>query len=224
MFCDQCLRTRLAVALECPHDHRPIRIDDVIPIVFTHKKVNRLRVRCHVAPAFCPATNELGANEAFWRAHDRVCEFRRVPCARGCGEVFPRRDQPLHDHHTCARRPMTCAACGDRTVIASELDAHQLVCARQIEIARAGTELASLQTQTQTLIGDIRGTAAALTSSEGERHRHAAHVSETLLQMDEERKADAGAALVLVEDQRVFLVANDKHNRPAVVCSQTFAL
>jgi phage FluMu protein Com len=202
-----CLRARLAIKLECPHDHRPIRLDDVIPIVFKHRKIFKLRVRCHVAPSLCGASNEIGANESFWRAHDRVCEFRNVPCENHCGEMLARRDLPLHLHHSCPMRLIQCAACGQRDVVASKIDEHQLVCPRQLEINRVGTELEALQTHTQTLIGDIRGTAAALSESEAERHRHAAHVSETLLQMDEERKADASrAANELEEAERRRLV------------------
>jgi hypothetical protein len=139
---------------------------DLKPILLFQRKVQRLRVACHIAPHRCWSIGVMGADESFWRSHDLVCAYAADACA-ACGTAMERGLLAAHAQFECSLRFVTCAACGvgGGTLRACDMDAHRKVCARQAQIEALGTQLLATAAFHHMLDGDTRTVASVVTQS-----------------------------------------------------------
>jgi len=64
---------------------------------------------CALQPVACPNSCGAVVSRYSLAAHDVVCQWKRVECAReGCGEVVARRDMDKHLASSCPLRPVKC--------------------------------------------------------------------------------------------------------------------
>ena len=137
-----CLRLHLdRNGLVCPRDQRALRAQDVFPLDFLNRKIYKLKVKCHIAPALCHALGDIGVEEEFWREHESKCEYVVMQC-RWCAKSLLRRDHKRHEEHQCAVRQVPCSEC-DELIPFNSIDAHLRTCPAY-EVNRLRADLTTL--------------------------------------------------------------------------------
>ncbi|KAI6242508.1 Trf-1 [Aphelenchoides fujianensis] len=118
LFCLACLEG----LTECPTCGKAFKPEALREDKATARRIQQLAVKCSFFDNGCVWTGTLKE----LKAHAISCEFLDTICPRGCGEVFPRRDEQQH-LAVCSRKTVPCAHCG-KEVSERSMKTHLKLC------------------------------------------------------------------------------------------------
>ncbi|KAI6242351.1 Trf-1 [Aphelenchoides fujianensis] len=122
LFCLACLQG----LTECPTCGKTFKPEALREDKATARRIQQLAVKCSFFDNGCVWTGTLKE----LKAHAISCEFLDTICPRGCGEVFPRRDEQQH-LAVCPRKTVPCAHCG-KEVSERSMKTHLKLCPAMI--------------------------------------------------------------------------------------------
>ncbi|GMR41596.1 hypothetical protein PMAYCL1PPCAC_11791, partial [Pristionchus mayeri] len=118
-FCQQCIQVEgsTATCLVCQQPGQ------IVPDKATQKIVQSLQVFCSFKHNDCNWTGQLKDLQG----HVAICDQRDIVCARGCGEVYTKKNEAEHLASGCTKRNEKCVHC-KKEVSASSMAVHLKVC------------------------------------------------------------------------------------------------
>eukprot|EP00808_Paulinella_micropora_P019433 g3874.t1 len=125
-FCEVCAKDIFKrEGVPCPVCRVKVKKSNLHPDVHFRRKISELRVRCHVDPDRCNATDQFGNGE-WWEQHEKVCIANTDPCV-ACSQRVLKSAMGAHLAE-CKELEINCPFACKHTCKRKDMQVHEEIC------------------------------------------------------------------------------------------------